>query len=172
MTIGGPNAVKRFCPNTVLLHKFHLTDGWNMRDQITRGRRSKRSWSNCVLCIPFILSGSPNKCWPHTCDTCVITTLRLGLRAPLVARKKPVNGQCLAKMTICQDEIFGLQVILTGQVPCKWNGMILFKLYVLSTLFVQEELYFRLLAIMSKAPGLNDYCIIFKNPCILFCSQT
>ena len=68
--------------------------------------------------------------------------------------------------------IFGLQVILTGQVPCKWNGMILFKLYVLSTLFLQEELYFCLLAITSKAPGLNDYYIIFNTPCILFCSQT
>ena len=68
--------------------------------------------------------------------------------------------------------IFGLQVILTAQVPCKWNGMILFKLYVLRTLFLQEELYFCLLAITSKGPGLNDYCIIFNTPCILFCSQT
>ena len=41
--------------------------------------------------------------------------------------------------------------------------MILFKLYVLSTLFVQEELYFCLLAIMSKAPGLNDYCVVPEN---------
>ena len=32
------------------------------------------------MCIPFILSGSPNKC----CDACVITTWRLGLLAPLV----------------------------------------------------------------------------------------
>ena len=43
--------------------------------------------------------------------------------------------------------IFGLQVILTGQVPCRWNGMILFKLYILSTLFLQEEL-----CITSYAP--------------------
>ena len=35
---------------------------------------------------PFILSGSRNKCWLHTCDSCVITAWRLGLRAPLVAR--------------------------------------------------------------------------------------
>ena len=43
---------------------------------------------HCVLCIPFILSGSPNHCLLHTCDACLITTWRLGLRAPLVARNK------------------------------------------------------------------------------------
>ena len=37
------------------------------------------------MCIPFILSGSPNQCWLHTCDACVITTWRLVLQAPLVA---------------------------------------------------------------------------------------
>ena len=73
---------------TLLLHrcalrKFHVTDSQNTRDQITSDRRSKRAWSNCVLCIPFILSGSPNECWLHTCDACVTTTWRLGLRAPL-----------------------------------------------------------------------------------------
>ena len=51
--------------------------------QITRGRRPKCVWSNCVLCIPFIVSGRPNEWWPHTCDACVITTWRLGLRTPL-----------------------------------------------------------------------------------------
>ena len=71
---------KRFCSNAVLCAKFHVTDG-----QDFEGWRSKRAWSNCVLCIPFILSGSPNECWLHTCDACVITTWRLGLRAPLVA---------------------------------------------------------------------------------------
>ena len=40
-----------------------------------------------VLCIPFILSGGPNECWLHTCDACVITTWKLGLRTPLVAPK-------------------------------------------------------------------------------------
>ena len=42
------------------LRKFHVTDGQNTRDQITSDRRSKRAWSKCVLCIPYILSGSPN----------------------------------------------------------------------------------------------------------------
>ena len=50
-------------------------------------RRSKRQWSNCFMSIPFILSGSPNECWLHTCDACAITTWRLGLRAPILARK-------------------------------------------------------------------------------------
>ena len=108
---------KRFCSNTVLLHKFHLTDGWNMRDQITQGRRSKHAWSNCVLCIPFILSGSPNECWPHTSDACVITTWKLGLWAPLVACKKPVNGQCLTKMTILSWLIFGCKSFWLDRYP-------------------------------------------------------
>ena len=70
---------KRFCSNVwCALRKFHVTDGQNTRDQITRDRRSKRGRSNCVLCIPFILSGSPNECWLHTCDACVIRTWRLG----------------------------------------------------------------------------------------------
>ena len=75
---------------TLLLHhcalrKFHVRDSQNTRDQIASDRRSKRAWSKCVLCIPFILNGSPNGCWLHKCDACVITTWRLGLRAPLVA---------------------------------------------------------------------------------------
>ena len=70
------------------LHKFSLTDGQNACEQITRGRRLKHMWSNCILSVPFILSGNPNECWLHRCDTCVITPWRLGLRAPLVARNK------------------------------------------------------------------------------------
>ena len=41
-------------------------------------RWSRHGWPNCVLCIPFILSGSPNESWLHTCDECVITIWRLG----------------------------------------------------------------------------------------------
>ena len=63
-----------------------MTDGQNTRDQITSDRRSKRAWSKCVLCIPYIRSGSPNLCWLHTRDACVITTWRLGLWAPPVVR--------------------------------------------------------------------------------------
>ena len=79
---------------TLLLHdqrrallKFHVTDSQNTRDQITRDRRSKRVWLKCVLCI----NTCPNECWLHTYDPCAITTWRLGLRAPLVARKKMVS---------------------------------------------------------------------------------
>ena len=68
------------------LRKFHVTDGQNPYVQITSDRRSKYAWAKCVLCIPNILSGSPIECWLHTCDTCLITTWRLGLKAPLVAR--------------------------------------------------------------------------------------
>ena len=46
---------------------FLVTDGQNTCDQITRYRRSKPMSSNYryLLCIPFILGESPNKCWLH-----------------------------------------------------------------------------------------------------------
>ena len=44
-----------------VLCRFRATDSQNIRDQITTGRTSKHGWSHCLLCIPFILSGSPNK---------------------------------------------------------------------------------------------------------------
>ena len=34
---------------------------------LTSDRKSKRAWSDCVPRIPFILRGSPNECWLHTC---------------------------------------------------------------------------------------------------------
>ena len=46
--------------------KFHVRDSQNACDQITSDRRSKHAGLKCVLCIPFILSGSPNECWLHT----------------------------------------------------------------------------------------------------------
>ena len=78
-TIEGQNA---FAPVLCFMYtcKFHMTDGQNILNQITSGRRSKCGWSKCILCIPYILSGSPNECWLHTCDTRVITTWRLQLR--------------------------------------------------------------------------------------------
>ena len=42
------------------LRKFHATDSQNTRDQISSDSKSKRACSNWVLCIPFILSGSPS----------------------------------------------------------------------------------------------------------------
>ena len=36
---------------SALRRRLHETDSQNTRDQITRGRRSKHAWSNCVLCI-------------------------------------------------------------------------------------------------------------------------
>ena len=66
---------------TRLLHcwalgKFHVKDSQSMPDQIMSDRRSKHAWSNCVLCIPFIVGGSPNEYWLHKCDACVIKTWR------------------------------------------------------------------------------------------------
>ena len=81
--IRGPNA---FAPTLCFVQVS--CDRWSKHAWSDyEGRRSKRAWSNCVLCIPFILSGSLNECWLHTCDACVITTWILGSRAPLVAHK-------------------------------------------------------------------------------------
>ena len=41
------------------------------------------------------LSGSPNECWLHTCDACIITIWRLELQAPLVACKSPKPHNCI-----------------------------------------------------------------------------
>ena len=53
-------------------------------DQITSNRRSKHSQSGYVLCVAFILNGSQNEFWLHTCCACiiacVIATWRLVLR--------------------------------------------------------------------------------------------
>ena len=80
--------VQTFLLQHCALCKFHLTDGQNTREKIIRGRRSKYAWSNCISRIPFILSGSPNKCWPHTFNASVITTWRLGLRVTRGASNK------------------------------------------------------------------------------------
>ena len=72
------------------LRKFHATHSQNTCDHAKSDSKSKRAWSNCVLCIPFILSGSPNECCLHTCDACVIKTWRLGLRATRGARNKSI----------------------------------------------------------------------------------
>ena len=75
----------RFCSRAVLCVSFTWQMVKNAPDQISSDRRSKHAWSNCVLCTPHILSGSPNECnecWLHTCDVWVIKTCRLGLRAP------------------------------------------------------------------------------------------
>ena len=84
---------------------FHVTNGQNTRDQITSDRRSKRAWSNCVMCIPFILSGSPNECWLHTSDPCVITTWRLGLWAPLVACNDLPCLKTLLRSNFCASTV-------------------------------------------------------------------
>ena len=79
------------------LIKFHVRGGQNTRDQITSDRRSKRAWSHCIMCIPFILSGSPNEYCIHICDACLTTTWRLGLLVTTGARnelrKRRINNR-------------------------------------------------------------------------------
>ena len=67
--------------------QFQVKDGQNTR--VYEGIRrveGPNARDQSVLSIPFILSRSPNECWLHTCDAFVITTCRLGLQAPFVAR--------------------------------------------------------------------------------------
>ena len=114
--------VKTLSLKRCALHKFHVTDSQNTRDQITTNRRLKRAWSNCVICIPNILSeshsrprslsflghavalgtrmsGSPNECRLHTRDACVITTWRLGLRATRRARNNLLSNHVYRILT-------------------------------------------------------------------------
>ena len=78
---------KCFCSSAVLCVSF-MWQVKNANDQISSDRRSKRSLSNCILCLPYILSGGPNESWLHTSDTCTTTTWKWGLRAPFVTRNK------------------------------------------------------------------------------------
>ena len=58
-------------------------------------REKVREGPNAPDQIPFIPSESPNECWLHTCDACLITTWRLGLRATRGARKYSLSCNCL-----------------------------------------------------------------------------
>ena len=44
-----------------------------------------------VIKLRFFVVRSLNEYWVRTCDACVMTTWRLGLRAPLVARTDVVT---------------------------------------------------------------------------------
>ena len=77
--------------------------------QVSLDRCSKHAWSDSewqekvqmrmikLLSVNFILGGSPNECWPHTFDVCIIITWRLKLRATLVAQNKVLNDSPLHK---------------------------------------------------------------------------
>ena len=48
-----------------------------------------------VIKLRFFVVRSLNEYWQHTYDACVITTWRLGLRAPLVARTESKQSYCI-----------------------------------------------------------------------------
>ena len=78
---------------------FRNSCGWTEPIHWVLDRNFRKFWlngshpkgPNSVMTIPFILSGSPSECWLHTCDACVITNRRLGLRAPLVVHNKQTS---------------------------------------------------------------------------------
>ena len=87
---------------TLFLHrcasrKFHMIDSQNTLDQMTSHRGSKSEWLNWIICIPFIISWSPNESWLHKCDACAKTTWRLGLRlSPAIKNNASHVGRVLA----------------------------------------------------------------------------
>ena len=125
---------KRFCSNTVLwllcLSFTWQTDVLTVKTRLIRLRgvdRPKRAWPNCVLCIPFIFSGSSDDCWLPTCDACVITTWRLGLRAPFVARSKIIvdsrsqKNVCIALKSFIRLGLDGGQQLIAPQNTVKFR---------------------------------------------------
>ena len=89
------------------LHKFHVKDIHNKRDTVIRlriARRSKRAWSNCVLCIPFILSGSPNK----------------QLLATYMRRKRYNNLEITIAGSSCRPQLINSTILCgTAKVKCQ-----------------------------------------------------
>ena len=81
-TIGGPNA---FLLEHCALRKFHVSNDQNKTRMIRlRGVEGRNARDQIV----FLVVRSLNEYWLHTCDACVMTTWRLGLRAPVVALTK------------------------------------------------------------------------------------
>ena len=66
------------------LHKFHVTDVQNTRNQlqVIEGPNARDK----IALSAFHLFLVCDLCKLHTCDACVITNWRLGLRAPLFVR--------------------------------------------------------------------------------------
>ena len=59
---------------------MQIVEGPHTRHQITSDGESKRDSLDCVLCIPFILSGCLNECWLRTCHAISQKITRLQLR--------------------------------------------------------------------------------------------
>ena len=83
-----------------------MTDSQNTHGQITSDRRSKHAWSNCILCIPFILNGSQLKT-NHAFSAFVSITLNLIKKSILtewlLARRKVVLTRALLSNQVLQS---------------------------------------------------------------------
>ena len=100
-----------------------------------------RARSDCVLYVPFILSGSLNECWLHMCCACIIATLRWRLQAtrgacnvitvnlhtlsPLPPQKGLETGGGGEKIIVISREVQG------------WGGMGVFWNYTLQYMYFQ-----------------------------------
>ena len=120
-----------------------------MRLPVIEGPKARIEAFYSLNPLLFILSGSPNECWLHTCRACVITTWRLGLRAPLVAR---LNG-----MKECIRQFIINRFLLQNLVNCashvlsafKWSTypsdplVLLWEVVVLPSIFKKCKLSFQ-----------------------------
>ena len=80
----------------IVFRKFHVTDSQNMHDHITSDSRSRNMHDQIVFCaFHLFFSGSPNECWLHTYDECVITTWRLGLQVTRGASKNALSKRII-----------------------------------------------------------------------------
>ena len=61
--------------------RVQIVEGLHTRYQITSDGGSKRDSLDCVLCIPFILSGCLNECWLRACHAISQKITRLQLRS-------------------------------------------------------------------------------------------
>ena len=81
----------------IVFRKFHVTDSQNMHDQTTRQVIEDPNMHDQIVFCAFhsFFSGSPNECWLHTYDECVITTWRLGLQVTRGASENALSKRII-----------------------------------------------------------------------------
>ena len=95
--------------------RLQVIEDPNMHDQI-------------VFCaFHSFFSGSPNECWLHTYDECVITTWRLGLQVTRGASENALSKRIIV-ITLAQHFCALKQVVLRKQKQT-WTATLTFALF-------------------------------------------
>ena len=102
---------KRFCSIAVLCVSFtwQIVKTRVIRLRVIEGPNARDQIAFCAF-HSFLVEVQTDAgwCWLHTCDACVITTWRLGLRAPLVARSPQKNiFKCNARQPFGSSQFTG-----------------------------------------------------------------